>query len=129
MIRLNADDVLSLHEKMCKKTGGSSGIRDIGALESAIYHAYATFEGNDLYTTIEEKIARQVYGIIRNHPFLDGNKRTGLFVMLILLELNNIQLEFSQSELVMLGTGIAEGKVDPQYIKKMDHRAHRRIIF
>jgi len=118
MIRLNTDDVLSLHEKMCKKTGGSSGIRDIGALESAIYHAYATFEGNDLYTTIEEKIARQVYGIIRNHPFLDGNKRTGLFVMLILLELNNIQLEFSQSELVKLGIGIAEGKVDPQYIKK-----------
>ena len=118
MIRLNTDDVLSLHEKMYKKTGGSSGIRDIGALESAIYHAYATFEGNALYTTIEEKIARQVYGIIRNHPFLDGNKRTGLFVMLILLELNNIQLEFSQSELVKLGIGIAEGKVDPQYIKK-----------
>ena len=69
MIRLNTDDVLSLHEKMCKKTGGKSGVRDIGALESALYHAYATFEGKDLYTTTEEKIARQVCGIIRNHPF------------------------------------------------------------
>lgn len=76
MIRLGIDDVLFLHDKMCKKTGSSLGIRDIGALESALYHAYATFEGKDLYKTIEEKIARQVYGIIRNHPFLDGNKRT-----------------------------------------------------
>lgn len=118
MIRLDTDDVLSLHKKMCKATGGTSEIRDIGALESALYHAYATFEGKDLYSTIEEKVARQVYGIIRNHPFLDGNKRTGLFVMLILLELNNIKLDFSQSELVKLGISVAEGKADPQYIKK-----------
>lgn len=118
MIRLDTGDVLSLHKKMCKATGGVSGVRDIGALESALYHAYATFEEKDLYPTIEEKVSRQVYGIIRNHPFLDGNKRTGLFVMLILLELNDIKLKFSQSELVKLGIGIAEGKADPQYIKK-----------
>ena len=118
MIRLDTGDVLSLHKKMCKATGGIAGVRDIGALESALYHAYATFEGKDFYPTIEEKVARQVYGIIRNHPFLDGNKRTGLFVMLILLELNKIGLKFSQSELVKLGIGIAEGEADPQYIKK-----------
>ena len=118
MIRLSAIDVLSLHEMMHRATGGASGIRDIGTLESALYHAYASFEGKDFYPTVEEKAARQVYGIIRNHPFLDGNKRTGLFVMLVFLELNDIKLKFSRSELVKLGISIAEGRADSQYIKK-----------
>ncbi|MHB8278557.1 MAG: type II toxin-antitoxin system death-on-curing family toxin [Candidatus Humimicrobiaceae bacterium] len=90
----------------------------MGALESALYHAYASFEGKDFHPTIEEKAARQAYGIIRNYPFLDGNKRTGLFVMLVFLELNSIKLYFSQSELVELGMGIAEGKTDSEQITK-----------
>lgn len=118
MIKLDISNVLYLHNIMCKATGGTSKIRDIGALESALYHVYASFEGNDLYPTIEEKAARQAYGIIRNHPFLDGNKRTGLFIMLVFLELNDIKLNFSQSDLVELGMRIAEGRVDSQHIKK-----------
>ena len=118
MIKLDTTQVLYLHNIMCKATGGLPEIRDIGALESALYHAYASFEGKDFYPTIEEKAARQAYGIIRNHPFLDGNKRTGLFVMLVFLELNSIKLNFSQSELVELGMGIAEGKTDPKQITK-----------
>lgn len=118
MIKLSISNVLYLHNIMCKTTGGASGIRDIGTLKSALYHAYASFEGKDLYPTIEEKAARQAYGIIRNHPFLDGNKRAGLFVMLVFLELNDIKLNFSQSELVELGMKIAEGRIDSQHIKK-----------
>jgi len=118
MIKLDINNALYLHNIMCKATGSTSKIRDIGALESALYHTYASFEGKDLYPTIEEKAARQAYGIIRNHPFLDGNKRTGLFVMLVFLELNDIKLNFSQSELVELGIKIAEGRVDSQHIKK-----------
>ena len=101
---------------MCSATGGLTGIRDLAALESAIYHAYASFEGKDLYATIEEKAARQAYGIIRNHPFIDGNKRTGLFVMLVFLELNGIKLDFKQSELVYIGIGIANGSISPEQI-------------
>ncbi len=118
MKRLDADQVLHLHNIMHKATGGSAGLRDIGALESALYHAYATFEGKDLYPTIESKAARQAYGIIRNHPFADGNKRAGLFVMLTFLELNGIKLNFSQSELVKLGMGISDGSIDPEKIIK-----------
>jgi len=118
MIKLDTTQVLYLHNIMCKSTGDSSELRDIGALESALYHAYASFEGKDFYVTIEEKAARQAYGIIGNHPFLDGNKRIGLFVMLVFLELNNIKLYFSQSELVELGMGIAEGKTDSKQITK-----------
>lgn len=118
MIKLDTIQVLYLHDIMCRATGGPSELRDIGALESALYHVYASFEGKDFYPTIEEKAARQAYGIIRNHPFLDGNKRTGLFVMLVFLELNSIKLYFSQSELVELGVGVAEGKTDPEQITK-----------
>ncbi|MCL4416284.1 MAG: type II toxin-antitoxin system death-on-curing family toxin [Actinobacteria bacterium] len=118
MIKLDIKQVLYLHKIMCKTTGGLPEIRDIGALESALYHAYASFEGKEFYPAIEEKAARQAYGIIRNHPFIDGNKRTGLFVMLVFLELNNIKMYFSQSELVELGMGIAEGKKDSKQITK-----------
>jgi len=113
MIKLNTDQVLYLHNMMHKATGGSAGFRDMGALESALYHAYATLEQEDLYPTIEAKAARQAYGIIRNHPFVDGNKRTGLFVMLVFLELNDIKLNFSQVELVKLGIGISDGTIGP----------------
>ena len=124
MIKLDTTQALYLHDMMCKVTGGLPEIRDIGALESALYHAYASFEGKDFYVTIEEKAARQAYGIIRNHPFLDGNKRTGLFVMLVFLKLNNIKLHFSQSELVELDVGIAKGKTDSKQITKwiVDHK-------
>jgi len=116
MKKLDTAQVLYLHNLMCDATGGFSGIRDLAGLESAIYHAYASFEGKDLYGTIEEKAARQAYGIIRNHPFIDGNKRTGLFVMLVFLELNSIILNFSQSELVYLGNCIADGSINPEQI-------------
>ena len=118
MKKLDPAQVLYLHSLMCNATGGLPGLRDRAALESAIYHSYASFEGKDLYPTVEGKGARQAYGIIRNHPFIDGNKRTGLFVMLVFLELNNIKLNFTQSELVDLGIGIAEGKIDSEKINK-----------
>ncbi len=124
MIKLDTTQALYLHDIMCKATGGLSDIRDIGGLESALYHVYASFEGKDFYATIEEKAARQAYGIIRNHPFLDGNKRTGLFIMLVFLELNDIKLHFFQPELVELGIGITEGRIGSQQITKwiIEHR-------
>jgi len=116
MKKLDTDQVLYLHNLMFNATGGFPGIRDLAVLESAIYHAYASFEGKDLYKTIEEKAARQAYRIIRNRPFIEGNKRTGLFVMLVFLELNSIKLYFNQSELVNLGTCIADGSINPGQI-------------
>jgi len=118
MTELDIDDVILLHKMMSKATGGASGIRDMAALESAIYHSYATFDGKDLYPAIEEKAGRQAYGIIRNHPFIDGNKRTGLFVMLVFLELNGVKLKLSQSELVWLGNRMASGRLGPSGLIK-----------
>lgn len=110
MKRLTLEQVLALHEKMIKSTGGSAGLRDKSLLDSAISNAYATFEGNDLYPNDEDKCANICYNAIKIHPFVDGNKRMGTYIMLILLEYSGINLLFKQSELVKFGLGIAEGK-------------------
>lgn len=103
MTALTVEQVLKLHEMILQATGGAKGLRDKGSLESAIYHAFASFDGEDLYPSIEEKAARQAYSIIQSHPFVDGNKRAGLLVMLVFLELNGVELKFTQDELIELG--------------------------
>lgn len=116
MRHITIEYILKLHDKMIATTGGSSGIKDIGLLDSAINNSMATFDGQDLYPTIEEKCAITCFSIINNHPFVDGNKRTGLYAMLILLEYNNIKLKFIQEDLIDLGLGIASGKYNQEYI-------------
>ena len=112
MILLTVDEIVSLHEKMITATGGASGIRDIGLLESAVFGALATFAEQELYPTMSEKAARLAFAIIKNHSFVDGNKRIGIFVMLMTLRLNKIFLSYAQSELIELGLGIADGSID-----------------
>jgi len=73
--------------------------------------ALQTFGGIDLYPTTTAKIARIAYGIIRNHPFVDGNKRTGVHVMMVLLKLNNINVEFTNDEVVKIGLELATGEI------------------
>jgi len=116
MTILTVEQVLRLHEMMLQSTGGAEGLRDKGALESALYHAFASFDGQDLYPTLEEKAARQAYAIIRNHPFVDGNKRVGLLVMLVFLEINGVILRFSQEELIELGLSVASARIDDHAI-------------
>ena len=103
------DNIITLHKKMIRATGGLSGIRDINLLQSAIFNAQATFYGIDLYPNLESKCAAVCYGVINNHPFVDGNKRMGIYLLLILLEYNDYLVEYSEDELVDLGFGIAKG--------------------
>ena len=111
MIILTPDEVIELHEKLIIATGGSPGIRDIGLLESAVLGCYQAFDGEDLYPTVIEKAARIAYAVCKNHPFLDGNKRTAVASMLVILRINDIFLLYSQQELIMLGLGIADGSI------------------
>lgn len=115
---ISIDYILKLHTKMISATGGSDGIRDIDLLRSAIENSKATFGGIDLYPRIEEKCANIGYSIISNHAFIDGNKRIGIYVMLILLEYNSIKLSFSQKDLIDLGLGIAKGGVKQEHVVK-----------
>lgn len=70
-------ELLELHRRVVAETGGATALRDLGALESATAQPRASFGGNDLYPSIEEKAAALAFSLIQNHPFIDGNKRAG----------------------------------------------------
>lgn len=110
MIRLSKEQILELHQELIEQTGGSPEIRDDGMLDSAINSPFWSFGGEDLFPSIEQKAARLGFGIIKNHPFVDGNKRTGIHTMLVFLALNQVELQYSQKELYTVVLGIAEGK-------------------
>lgn len=80
MKHISITQVLHLHNKMIRETGGDVGIRDNALLESALYNALTTFDGKELYPSIEEKCANICFCIVKNHPFIDGNKRMGLLL-------------------------------------------------
>ena len=111
MIKLSKSQILKMHLMLVEKTGGEAGLRDEGLLESAIYSIDASFDGEDLYPSILEKAAKLCFSLVNNHAFIDGNKRIGIFAMLVFLESNNIFLSYEQQALVDLGLGLADGKV------------------
>ncbi len=112
MIRLTEQQVLSAHKEMIIATGGTDGTRDRGLLQSALNSPFQSFEGKELYPSLLSKAAALCRSIICNHPFVDGNKRTGIHVMLIFLEINGVQPDYTQDELISLGLGAASGELD-----------------
>ena len=99
MIKLTIDNILTLYKIMVDNTGGTIGIRDTSLLESALNAPFQTFGDEELFPSIKEKASRLCYGLIKNHPFIDGNKRIGVYAMLVFLELNNLNLNFSDEEI------------------------------
>ena len=112
MIKLSQDKVLLLHEILTEETGGSSGVREISLLNSALESAYATFGGQELYPTRQQKAARIGFSLISNHAFVDGNKRIGMFIMLVFLEVNGIKLRPTNDEVARVGLAVAAGEMD-----------------
>ena len=111
MILLTVDEIIELHNKLIDRTGGSHGLRDRSLLESAVYSASSAFAGTEAYPTVEEKSARLMYALTSNHAFVDGNKRIGVFAMLMTLHLNGMKLKYTQSELVLFGLSVADGSM------------------
>lgn len=109
MITLTVEEIIMLHEKLVAETGGSSGLRDYGLLESAVLGCYQSFGGQDVYPIVIEKAAGLAYAICNNHAFIDGNKRVAVTAMLVFLRMNDIKLNYTQKELVSLGLNIASG--------------------
>lgn len=116
MIILTVDEIIELHGKLIAATGGSAGLRDRGLLESAVYSTQSGFGDEEAYPTVNEKAARLMYSLVNNHAFVDGNKRIGVYAMLITLRVNNILLSFKQYELIELGLSVASGKTDYEEI-------------
>src|SRR3989344_5060993 len=98
MIYLSLEEVLILHEYQIEKFGGAQGILDIRLLESAILRPQTTFGGKDLYDDLYLKSAVLALSIIKNHPFVEGNKRTGLHAALVFLELNGVSTNVDNEE-------------------------------
>jgi death-on-curing protein len=112
MIRyLTLIEVLELHRKILEQSGGALGIRDIGLLESAIAQPRMTFCGEDLYLSLLEKAAALGFSIIMNHPFVDGNKRTGHAATETLLVLNGLEISASVDEQERIVLAIASGEL------------------
>ncbi|MFM2313232.1 MAG: hypothetical protein RLZZ04_2508 [Cyanobacteriota bacterium] len=104
-------EVLELHRKVIELSGGAFGIRDVGLLESAIAQPRMTFGGEDLYPSLLEKAAALGFSIIMNHPFVDGNKRTGHAATETFLVLNRIEINASVDEQEYLVLAIASGEL------------------
>ncbi len=116
MILLTVEEITALHDKLIDRTGGSHGLRDQSLLESAVYSAMSGFEDNEAYPSVEEKAARLMFSLTNNHAFVDGNKRIGVFTMLMTLQLNNIKIKYTQAELISLGLSVADGKTEYENI-------------
>lgn len=111
MKRLTRSQVIKLHDLLIQETGGSEGIRDYGLLDSALNAPFQTFNGEDLYKSIQAKATRLCFFLIRNHPFMDGNKRIGLLTMSTFLEINGIKIKCTDDGLIKLGLGLADGTI------------------
>ena len=116
MIMLTKEQIRHLYDKMVDATGGLRGVRDEAALDSALSVAFQTFDGAELYPSTVAKIARIAYGLVSNHPFMDGNKRIGTYVMLVLLELNRIDVNFSNDDVIRIGLELASGKMNDKQL-------------
>lgn len=116
MISLN--EVESIHEILIDKFGGTKGIRDKGALESAINRPYQTFDQNELYPEPIDKAAAIFESLISNHPFIDGNKRTAYVLMRLPLLENNLDLQADLNERYDFVMEAAKGELKVDQIRK-----------
>ena len=111
MIKFSREKVLLLHQLITEETGGDPNVRDIALLESALESAFQTFDGQDLYPSKEEKVARIGYALISNHAFVDGNKRIGMYVLLTFLETNGIKIHPTVDDVARVGLAVASGEM------------------
>jgi death-on-curing protein len=108
---LSLEEVLSLHSLLIAQSGGSDGLRDRGALESAVAQPEASFGGEDLYPGLAAKAAALGHSLIQNHPFIDGNKRIGHCAMEVFLLLNGYELQGSVDDQEAIIIGVASGRI------------------
>lgn len=109
---LNQDQVVRLHQALIETSGGSFGIRDEGMLNSAIKTPLQTFDKSELFPSLLDKATRLAFGLIKNHPFIDGNKRIGTHAMLIFLALNGITLSYNDEDLIDIILKVASNQAN-----------------
>ena len=109
---LTLEQVLTLHQRIIEQSGGATGIRDRGILESALAQPYMSYDGQDLYPTLIEKVAALGFSLINNHPFVDGNKRIGHAAIEVTLLMNGYEIQASVDTQETVILAMAAGKMD-----------------
>jgi len=112
MKRLSLETVIEMHSELITQSGGLDGVRDITMLDASVNSPFHTFGGQYLYPTIQAMAAHLAFSLIKNHPFLDGNKRIGILSMLVFMDINGLPVTSTDSELVSLGLGLADSSID-----------------
>jgi death-on-curing protein len=115
-IHISIEQIIEIHNRLLNQSGGSEGVRDMNLLDSAIMSPFQTFGGAELYPSLHSQAAQMGYQLINNHPFLDGNKRTGIHIMFLFLLINGEEIIAGDTEIIQLGLSIAEGKFQPAAI-------------
>jgi len=110
-IFLTLDEVLALHADQVERYGGALGIRDLALLESAIAAPTASYQGEFLHGSLYEIAAAYLFHLVKNHPFVDGNKRVALISTIVFLGFNDLALTAEADELTSLVLGVADGSV------------------
>lgn len=124
---LTVKDVLLLHYLSIEKSGGSHGIRDVGLVESAVARPQVTFGGVDLYKGLFAKVAALCHSLIKNHAFVDGNKRTSLLSSMTMLELNGYKFSCAQGELVRFGIAIDKENIKENEIARWFKKHSKKL--
>jgi len=107
---LTLDEALAIHAHQIARYGGSLGVRDRGLLESALAMPAATFAGEYLHPSLHEQASAYLFHLVKNHPFVDGNKRVGLASCRAFLRLNGVRVHAGDDDLVDIVMGVAEGR-------------------
>ena len=107
MIRFSREKVLLLHQLVTEETGGAADVRDLDLLDSALASAFQTFDGKELYPTVQMKAATLLYLLVKNHSFVDGNKRIAAFIFLWYMSRNDILYRVDGSKIVSDGALVA----------------------
>ncbi|RPI16461.1 MAG: type II toxin-antitoxin system death-on-curing family toxin [Ignavibacteriae bacterium] len=111
--------IITLHDSLIAELGGENGLISEHLLLSALMRPFTGLaDGVELYPTITDKAAALIHSLIKNHPFLDGNKRTAAQVTMIFLRENNYEIIFTQNEIIEFVLSIAKSEVDFEYIKE-----------
>lgn len=108
---LTPEQVLFFHSRLISTIGGGHGVRDIGMLLSALGRTQATFDGKELYPDIMLKAAALIDSLVRNHPFVDGNKRTAITASALFLRLNGYLLQVENREMVRFALACAQSQL------------------
>lgn len=114
---LTPEQILFLHSRLIAEMGGGHGIRDLGMLLSALGRPQATFDEKDLYPDLFSKVAAFMDSLVRNHPFVDGNKRTAITASALFLRINGVQLVVENNDMVRFTLACAQSQLSLDEIR------------